>query len=97
MYLRLLGSALSCSSKLGIEECDAIGGSCNTVINGFYITSILCIMFGAVSYMTMKRRLLPLQYAPVSSWLTGYDPEIGIASYEIGNKILEISLIPTIY
>ncbi|KAM7539031.1 hypothetical protein Aperf_G00000058786 [Anoplocephala perfoliata] len=46
----------TCKNRKGVEACEAVGGSCRTIVDGMYIEVGFCLLVGIVSYFTLLRR-----------------------------------------
>nr|XP_045608057.1 acetyl-coenzyme A transporter 1-like [Procambarus clarkii] len=61
-------TAFSCNSKQEEQMCEAAGGTCTINIDGYYVESVLLLVFGLLwmywGISTIKR----LQNLPVSAW-----------------------------
>ncbi|XP_050336198.1 acetyl-coenzyme A transporter 1 [Bactrocera neohumeralis] len=59
----------SCLTKTQKSECEAAGGECKIVFDGYYIESIICIVYGIVWLLCVRRWINYLQNLPTRSWL----------------------------
>ncbi|XP_014091814.2 acetyl-coenzyme A transporter 1 [Bactrocera oleae] len=59
----------SCLTKTQKSECEAAGGECKIVFDGYYIESIICIIYGIVWLLCVRRWINYLQSLPTRSWL----------------------------
>ncbi|KAL5103715.1 Acetyl-coenzyme A transporter 1 [Taenia crassiceps] len=64
-----LMSNATCKGLPGAEACQMVGGTCRTIVDGFYIEVGFCLLVGLVSYFTILRRMAStLDAAPLSAY-----------------------------
>ncbi|OKL62813.1 hypothetical protein UA08_01870 [Talaromyces atroroseus] len=71
----LVTSAFSCALEADKGRCQAGGGQCVVEHDGYYITNLLCVLIGAVTfYVYIRPTALKLQALPLRAWrvTTGY-------------------------
>uniref|UniRef100_UPI00358EEB68 acetyl-coenzyme A transporter 1 isoform X2 n=1 Tax=Myxine glutinosa TaxID=7769 RepID=UPI00358EEB68 len=61
---------LSCSTAQQAQLCTEVGGRCETIVDGYYIESVLCALLGLLWWWFVSPRLLGLQYLGLSAWKT---------------------------
>lgn len=59
---------LHCSSKTSAKDCTNAGGVCQTVIDGYYVESIVCVVIGIVWLRWKGQKTRSLQDLPESAW-----------------------------
>ncbi|SPO00041.1 related to acetyl-CoA transporter [Cephalotrichum gorgonifer] len=65
----LVTEAFSCSLQPDKERCIEGGGTCNVMRDGYYSVNILCVIFGAVTFMWyIQPRVAKLQALPLKAW-----------------------------
>lgn len=65
----LIKEAFSCSMQVDKETCTNGGGTCEMLRDGFYIVNIICVIFGAVTFvMYIRPKVLHLQSLPLRAW-----------------------------
>ena len=65
----LITESFSCALQSEKERCKAGGGYCDVKTDGYYITNILCVMIGLVTfYGFIRKAVLHLQGLPLRSW-----------------------------
>lgn len=58
-----------CRTALERSECKALGGQCVLVKDGYYVTSVICIISGLLIFPLFIRRMLKkFESAPIESW-----------------------------
>jgi len=63
------GELGSCGGAEEKEACAAQGGACNTILDGYYVETVVCVVLGLSWYLLWGRRTITcLQDAPSSSW-----------------------------
>jgi len=62
------GGQGSCGSPELVELCKTTGGSCVTTLDGFYLESVICFMFGFGWLYMRGKHTIKLQELPASSW-----------------------------
>ncbi|KAJ2894232.1 putative membrane protein [Zalerion maritima] len=69
----------SCALQPEKERCVAGGGVCEMQRDGYYMINVLCVIFGAVTFvMYIRPKVLKLQDLPLRAWrLTNGSPEGG--------------------
>ena len=50
------------------QACEKAGGTCATVLDGYYIESLVCVVIGILWLRTQSRRVKQLQELPQSAW-----------------------------
>ncbi|VDM16943.1 unnamed protein product [Hydatigera taeniaeformis] len=64
----LLSNA-TCKNLPGVEACQMVGGTCRTIVDGFYIEVGFCLLVGLVSYFTVLRHMAStLDATPLSAY-----------------------------
>lgn len=58
-----------CLTKKQKEECAAAGAECKIVFDGFYIESIICLVYGVVWLIFVRKWINYLQNLPTKAWL----------------------------
>ncbi|XP_011291387.1 acetyl-coenzyme A transporter 1 [Musca domestica] len=58
-----------CLTKKQTQECTAAGGECKIVFDGYYIESIVCIIYGIVWLLLVRKWINYLQNLPNKAWL----------------------------
>jgi len=48
--------------------CKLNGGDCMTIVNGYYVESILCTIVGTIWYIFFKNKLKQMQCVSPSHW-----------------------------
>jgi MFS transporter, PAT family, solute carrier family 33 (acetyl-CoA transportor), member 1 len=65
----LVTQPFSCALQVDKEKCLNGGGSCEMLRDGYYIVNILCVLFGAVTFvMFIRPKVLYLQSLPLRAW-----------------------------
>ncbi|KAM0541870.1 hypothetical protein ACHAPJ_013060 [Fusarium lateritium] len=65
----LITEAFSCAVQSEKERCEAGGGTCEMVHDGYYTVNILCVLFGAATFFWyIKPKVLHLQGLPLRAW-----------------------------
>ncbi|EQK98811.1 hypothetical protein G6O67_008393 [Ophiocordyceps sinensis] len=65
----LVTEAFSCALQSEKERCEAGGGTCVTVRDGYYAVNMLCVAFGAATFLWyIKPKVLQLQSLPLRAW-----------------------------
>jgi MFS transporter, PAT family, solute carrier family 33 (acetyl-CoA transportor), member 1 len=65
----LVSSAFSCALESEKNRCEAGGGQCVVEHDGYYITNLLCVIIGAVTfYWYIRPTALKLQALPLRAW-----------------------------
>lgn len=65
----LITEAFSCSLQAEKERCEAGGGTCQMIHDGYYTVNILCVLFGAATFFWyIKPKVLHLQSLPLRAW-----------------------------
>ncbi|XP_067645890.1 acetyl-coenzyme A transporter 1 isoform X2 [Eurosta solidaginis] len=59
----------SCLTKDQTAQCEAAGGVCQIIFDGYYIESVLCAIYGIVWLLCVRRWINYLQSLPTRSWL----------------------------
>ncbi|XP_078374420.1 acetyl-coenzyme A transporter 1-like [Oculina patagonica] len=59
---------LNCSSKTSAKDCTNAGGVCQTLIDGYYVESIVCVVIGILWLKWKGRQTRSLQDLSESSW-----------------------------
>lgn len=72
----LVTERFSCALQLDKERCVAGGGTCEMLRDGYYWVNIMCVVFGAVTFLWFIRpRVLKLQALPLKAWRLGNSVE----------------------
>ncbi|XP_032887126.1 acetyl-coenzyme A transporter 1 [Amblyraja radiata] len=58
----------SCRSAIDSELCVKSGGSCSTVLDGYYVESVFCILFGFAWWLCNGKKFRNLQDEHPSTW-----------------------------
>lgn len=58
----------TCSSPLEADLCKANGGTCDVVIDGFYIETVICLVVGFLWLQWGRPTMKKLQRLPASQW-----------------------------
>ncbi|KAM7538561.1 hypothetical protein Aperf_G00000058796 [Anoplocephala perfoliata] len=62
----------TCKTRKGVKACEAVGGSCRTIVDGMYIEVGFCLLVGIVFYFTLLRRTAKsLDSLPVKAYRLG--------------------------
>jgi MFS transporter, PAT family, solute carrier family 33 (acetyl-CoA transportor), member 1 len=65
----LITEKFSCAVQADKEKCLAGGGTCEMSRDGYYIVNVMCIIFGAITFVWFIRpRVLQLQSLPLRAW-----------------------------
>lgn len=65
----LITTAFSCAEESAKHRCENSGGRCDIRRDGYYITNILCVIIGAVTFWSFIRpAALKLQALPLRAW-----------------------------
>lgn len=65
----LVTSAFSCALEADKNRCMAGGGQCVLEQDGYYITNLLCVIIGAITfYVYIRPTALKLQALPLRAW-----------------------------
>lgn len=65
----LITSAFSCTLEADKSRCQAGGGQCVVEHDGYYVTNLLCVIIGAVTfYIYIRPTALKLQALPLRAW-----------------------------
>ncbi|KAF3313085.1 hypothetical protein TWF173_006260 [Orbilia oligospora] len=65
----VLTQAFSCVAQDAKKHCIEMGGKCSIAKDGYYITNILCVIFGAVTFWGFIRGAVgKLQSLPLRAW-----------------------------
>lgn len=68
-------SPFSCALEPDKNRCVNGGGTCHVIRDGYYITNILCVVIGAVTFWAfIKPAARKLQSLPLRAWRLGYSP-----------------------
>jgi hypothetical protein len=51
-----------------VQECEAGGGRCETTVDGYYVSSVICCVLGFVWMVVMAPRLRRLQSLTPATW-----------------------------
>lgn len=61
--------AFSCAVQAAKERCEQGGGRCETLRDGYYAVNVLCVAFGAATFVWYIRpKVLHLQSLPLRAW-----------------------------
>lgn len=58
----------NCSGKINAKACTDAGGVCETLIDGYYVESIICVVLGFLWLMWKGQKTRALQDLPESVW-----------------------------
>jgi PAT family acetyl-CoA transporter-like MFS transporter 1 len=65
----LVTSPFSCAVEPDRTRCIDGGGTCDITRDGYYMTNILCVLVGTVTFiMFIKPAVLKLQSLPLRAW-----------------------------
>lgn len=65
----LITEPFSCAMQAEKERCEAGGGTCEMIHDGYYVVNILCVLFGVATFVWYIRpRVLHLQSLPLRAW-----------------------------
>lgn len=65
----LVTEAFSCAVQAEKERCEQGGGTCVTLRDGYYAVNMLCVVFGAATFLWyIKPKVLHLQSLPLKAW-----------------------------
>lgn len=65
----LITSTFSCALEADKNRCQAGGGQCVVEQDGYYITNLLCVIIGAITfYVYIRPTALKLQALPLRAW-----------------------------
>ena len=65
----LITEAFSCAVQSEKERCEAGGGTCEMIHDGYYTVNVLCVLFGAATFFWyIKPKVLHLQSLPLRAW-----------------------------
>lgn len=59
---------LHCSGKTNAKDCTNAGGVCQTVVDGYYVESVVCVVIGIVWLRWKGQKTRSLQDLPESAW-----------------------------
>lgn len=62
------GGPGDCGSTAETEACTKAGGSCLTILDGYYIESILCVVIGFLWYIWRHKRVRQLDNLSLDAW-----------------------------
>jgi PAT family acetyl-CoA transporter-like MFS transporter 1 len=54
--------------SLFLQACTKAGGSCLTILDGYYIESILCVVIGFMWYIWRHKHVRQLDNLPLDAW-----------------------------
>jgi len=65
----LVTEPFSCAMQSDKEMCEAGGGTCEMLRDGYYTVNILCVIFGVVTFLWyIQPKVLHLQNLPLKAW-----------------------------
>jgi PAT family acetyl-CoA transporter-like MFS transporter 1 len=65
----LVTQPFSCALEAEKHRCIEGGGVCNVTTDGYYITNMLCIVIGVVTFwMYIKPAVMRIQALPLRAW-----------------------------
>jgi len=65
----LITEPFSCALQAEKERCEAGGGSCEILRDGYYTVNILCVLFGLATFVWFIRpKVMHLQALPLRAW-----------------------------
>lgn len=68
----LVTEAFSCALEVDKHRCVDGGGVCNITRDGYYITNVVCVIIGILTFWGyIRERALQLQALPLRAWRTG--------------------------
>ncbi|ELR03027.1 hypothetical protein VC83_02462 [Pseudogymnoascus destructans] len=68
----LVTEAFSCALEVDKHRCIDGGGVCNITRDGYYITNVVCVIIGVLTFWGyIRERALQLQALPLRAWRTG--------------------------
>uniref|UniRef100_A0A2S2NEJ2 Acetyl-coenzyme A transporter 1 n=1 Tax=Schizaphis graminum TaxID=13262 RepID=A0A2S2NEJ2_SCHGA len=59
----------NCSTSHHQNACKSNGGDCITIVNGYYVESVICTVIGIIWYIIFKNKLRELQSKRPSHWV----------------------------
>lgn len=54
--------------SLPVQDCTDAGGMCNTLIDGYYVESVICLVLGVLWLRWKGQQTRSLQDLPESAW-----------------------------
>ena len=74
----LLTESFSCVAEAEKQRCIGGGGSCDISRDGYYITNIVCVIFGIVTFaLYIRPAAMKLQALPLRAWRLGWGERSG--------------------
>jgi PAT family acetyl-CoA transporter-like MFS transporter 1 len=71
----LVNQPFSCALEADKHRCRDGGGICNVTQDGYYVTNVLCIIVGVLSfYFFIKPAVMKIQALPPRAWRTTIVP-----------------------
>ena len=68
----LVTTAFSCAAAADKDRCLQGGGTCEILRDGYYVTNVLCVIVGAVTFTVFIRPAVRrLQALPLRAWRVG--------------------------
>ncbi|OBT61258.1 hypothetical protein VE03_09362 [Pseudogymnoascus sp. 23342-1-I1] len=68
----LVTEAFSCALEVDKHRCVDGGGVCNITRDGYYITNVVCVIIGVLTFWGyIRERALKLEALPLRAWRTG--------------------------
>ena len=65
----LVTEPFSCALQAEKERCEDGGGTCEMLRDGYYAVNMLCVVFGAVTFLWYIRpKVMHLQGLPLRAW-----------------------------
>ena len=65
----LVTAAFSCAAAADKDRCEHGGGTCEITTDGYYITNVLCVVVGALTFFTfIQPAARRLQALPLRAW-----------------------------
>lgn len=58
----------SCANSAEVEMCTKDGGSCFSIVDGYYVEVVVCTLFGFIWYFWKRNTIRRLQNAKADSW-----------------------------
>lgn len=65
----LVTQAFSCALEADKHRCIDGGGTCNVLRDGYYVTNMICIVVGALTFWAfIKPAVMRIQALPLKAW-----------------------------
>ncbi|CAH1738885.1 unnamed protein product [Aphis gossypii] len=79
----------NCSTSNLSNTCKSNGGSCIVNVDGYYMESAMCILFGIGWYYIFKRKLINVQAKSSSHWMVNVKNNKVMKNETTGYKMVE--------